>query len=118
EMSVADDIGKYDLALFQDQYPRVYFIDTGVPHLCFLVDDAKAIDIKKVAPFYRSHPLFANGTNVNFIHITDSSGQKAYVRTFERGVEDETFSCGTGVTACAHSLNHFLGWSGKIYLEN
>ncbi|HLT21834.1 MAG TPA: diaminopimelate epimerase [Bacteriovoracaceae bacterium] len=117
EMSVADDINKYDLSLFSD-FPQAFFIDTGVPHLCFLVSDAKSIDIKKVAPFYRHHSMFPNGTNVNFIEVIDEENQKAYVRTFERGVEDETFSCGTGVTACAHTLNHFLGWKDDIHIEN
>lgn len=117
EMSVRDDEGKYDLTLFTD-FPRSFFIDTGVPHLCFLVNDVKSIAIKAVAPFYRHHPIFPNGTNVNFIEVIDEKNQKAYVRTFERGVEDETFSCGTGVTACAHTLNHFLKWRGDIHLEN
>lgn len=118
EMSVADDIGKYDLSPFKEKYPRVFFIDTGVPHLCFLVDDALKINIKDEAPFYRYHSLFPKGTNVNFISVMNHDEQKAYVRTYERGVEDETFSCGTGVTASAHTLHHFLGWTGKIHLVN
>lgn len=118
EMSVADDVGKYDLSLFQKEFPQVFFVDTGVPHLCFIVNDAKAIDIKAVAPFYRHHEIFPKGTNVNFIQVLDATKQKAYVRTFERGVEGETFSCGTGVTACAHTLHHLLGWKGDIHIEN
>lgn len=117
EMNVARDIGKYDLSLFNN-FPRSFFVNTGVPHLCFLVDDAKSIDLKAIAPFYRHHKIFPNGTNVNFIEVIDAKKQKAYVRTFERGVEDETFSCGTGVTACAHTLHQLLGWSGDIHLEN
>lgn len=118
EMNVADDVGKLDLSPFQKEFPQAFFIDTGVPHLCFIVGDAEAIDIKAVAPFYRHHQIFPNGTNVNFIQVLDEKKQKAYVRTFERGVEDETFSCGTGVTACAHTLNHFFGWKGDIFIEN
>lgn len=118
KMSVADDVGKFDLSLFKDQFPKAFFINTGVPHLCFLVEDAKVIDIKAVAPYYRHHSMFPHGTNVNFIQVISESEQKAYVRTFERGVEDETLSCGTGVTACAHALHHFLGWKEKIRIQN
>lgn len=117
EMSVANDKDKFDLAVFKD-FPQAFFVNTGVPHLCFLVEDAKNINIKEVAPFYRHHPMFSQGTNVNFIEVVDEKKQVAYVRTFERGVEDETFSCGTGVTACAHALNHFLNWRGDIHIEN
>lgn len=117
DMSVSNEVGKYDLSVFKE-YPRSFYIDTGVPHLCFLVDDAKLIDIKAVAPTYRHHEMFPNGVNVNFIHVLDEKSQSAYVRTFERGVEDETFSCGTGVTACAHTLNHFLNWRGNIHIIN
>lgn len=117
EMSVAEDIGRFDLSEFNN-FSQSFFINTGVPHLCFIVDDARAIDIGAIAPFYRHNPLFPQGTNVNFIEILDEEKQRVYVRTFERGVEDETYSCGTGVTACAHTLKHLLGWQGSIQLEN
>lgn len=117
DMNVMKDVGLYDLSTFKE-FPKSYFINTGVPHLCFLVEDVKKINIQQVAPFYRHHPLFPKGTNVNFIQVMSGENQTAYVRTFERGVEDETFSCGTGVTASAHALHSFLGWRGKIKIFN
>lgn len=117
DMNVMKDVGTFDLSLFKE-FPKSYFINTGVPHLCFLVEDVKKINIKDQAPFYRHHPLFPKGTNVNFIQVMDGENQTAYVRTYERGVEDETFSCGTGVTASAHALHSFLGWKGNIKIFN
>ncbi len=116
EMNEKRDQNKYDLSLFKD-FKRSFFINTGVPHLVFLCDDAKKIDIKKTAPFYRFHSLFSTGTNVSFVEILEEKNQTSYVRTYERGVEDETHSCGTGLTACGLALSHWFGWKGKIHLK-
>ncbi len=78
------------------------FINTGVPHLVLFLDDEaalEALDIEAEAPFYRHHPAFPGGTNVNFAAWTADGAVR--VRTFERGVEGETLSCGTGSTAAA-----------------
>ncbi|MBN2201705.1 diaminopimelate epimerase [bacterium] len=78
------------------------FINTGVPHLVLFLDDAaalEALDVESEAPFYRRHPAFPGGTNVNFAARTAEG--EIRVRTFERGVEGETLSCGTGCTAAA-----------------
>jgi diaminopimelate epimerase len=89
--------------LLEDPRFRVAgFVNTGVPHLVlFLEDEAalEALDVAAAAPFYRRHPAFPGGTNVNFAART--SGGAIRVRTFERGVEGETLSCGTGCTAAA-----------------
>jgi diaminopimelate epimerase len=117
EMSEIKDQNIYDLSSFKG-YSNSFFINTGVPHLVFLCNEAKKVDIKKEGAFYRFHSMFPNGTNVNFVEVMDTSSQSAYVRTYERGVEDETFSCGTGLTASALALSHWLGWKGNIHLKN
>jgi diaminopimelate epimerase len=115
EMSEIKEKNIYDLSAF-NEYKRNFFINTGVPHLVFEVLEAKRIDIKSRAPQYRFHKIFPNGTNVSFLQVMDGF-QTAYVRTYERGVEDETFSCGTGLTACGLALNHWYGWKGNITLK-
>lgn len=115
EMSEIKDKNVYDLSAF-NEYKRSFFVNTGVPHLVFEVHEAKRIDIKSRAPQYRFHKMFPNGTNVSFLQVLEGH-QTAYVRTYERGVEDETFSCGTGLTACGLALNHWYGWSGDITLK-
>lgn len=73
-------------------------IDTGVPHYVIQVPDVDAVDLEAVAPFYRHHAKFSQGANVNIVTVHD---QGITLRTFERGVEAETLSCGTGCVAAA-----------------
>ncbi|MFQ3676057.1 MAG: diaminopimelate epimerase, partial [Endomicrobiia bacterium] len=76
------------------------FIDTGVPHSIIFVNDIDKIDVKSLGREIRNHKFFMpEGTNVNFVKVVDN--HNLIVRTYERGVEDETLSCGTGVTASA-----------------
>jgi len=77
------------------------FLNTGVPHLVVETLDVDNIDVFKLGKELRYHPAFGpDGTNVNFVEVLDKQ-KKLKIRTYERGVEDETLSCGTGVTACA-----------------
>jgi diaminopimelate epimerase len=78
----------------------VHYIDTGVPHVVHLVDDIEEYPVKEIGRKIREHTLFApEGTNADFVgNITQDS---ARVRTYERGVEDETLACGTGIVASA-----------------
>jgi diaminopimelate epimerase len=115
EMSEIKDKNIYDLSSF-NEFTRSFYINTGVPHLVFLVPEAKRIDIKSRAPQYRFHKMFPKGTNVSFVEILPGE-QTAYVRTYERGVEDETFSCGTGLTASGLALNFWNSWKGNITLK-
>jgi len=76
------------------------FINTGVPHSVFIVDDISKIKLKELGNFIRFHKDFAPaGTNVNFIQ--KNKDNTISIRTYERGVEDETLACGTGSTAAA-----------------
>lgn len=74
-------------------------VNTGVPHAVVPVSDLEAAPVRDLGRALRFHGHFAPaGTNVNFIAIHDG---ELYVRTYERGVEDETLACGTGAVASA-----------------
>jgi diaminopimelate epimerase len=75
------------------------FVNTGVPHFVVFTDAIDRVDVQAAAPVYRHHAAFPEGANVNFVQ-TMEDGSIA-VRTFERGVEGETLSCGTGCVAAA-----------------
>jgi diaminopimelate epimerase len=77
----------------------VYAVNTGVPHAVIIVDEIGSVDIKAVAPLIRNHATFLDGANVNFV---EKAGENTLrIRTYERGVEEETLSCGTGAMASA-----------------
>lgn len=106
-----------------------HFVNTGVPHAVVECGDAAGVDVKKLGRTLRFHPHFAPaGTNVNFIQATERDA--LVLRTYERGVEDETYACGTGAAAAA-LVAHALGLVGtavavttsggevlRIFLEN
>lgn len=80
-------------------YP-VSFLNTGVPHCVYFMDDLDKVDVYNLGRSTRYHDLFQpRGTNVNFIHVTGP--QSLQIRTYERGVENETLACGTGSVAAA-----------------
>lgn len=79
---------------------QAHFLDTGVPHCVYLVDDPDKVDIVGIGRPTRYHDLFKPaGTNVNFIKVLGP--HRIRIRTYERGVEDETLACGTGSIASA-----------------
>jgi len=87
---------------------EVSVVNTGVPHAVIFVeslDDTLLTD----APKIRNDPIFPKGTNVNFARV--DSKNEITVRTYERGVEGETLSCGTGSVACV-AVAHKLGKTG------
>ncbi len=76
------------------------FIDTGVPHYVLFAEDVQGLDLLALGRKYRHHPAFApKGTNVDVVQVLDP--HRLRMRTYERGVEDETLACGTGAVAAA-----------------
>ena len=79
-----------------------YFIDTGSPHFVTALNEVDENDLIGVGRKIRFDSSFENGANVDFLNIKDN---EFFVRTYERGVENETNSCGTGAVAVALVLN-------------
>jgi len=87
-------------------YEKGYFIlNTGSPHFVKIADNVENVDVSKSGSEIRFSKQFEQeGINVNFVESLDDDS--IFVRTYERGVEDETLSCGTGVTAAALIFAH------------
>lgn len=97
-----------------------HFINTGVPHtVIFLEKELENLEIKQLGKEIRFHPHFQpSGTNVDFVQKVSENGIK--IRTYERGVEDETLSCGTGAVAASlicHCLN-MVNAPVKVYTKS
>jgi diaminopimelate epimerase len=93
--------------LEQDPYHRIGFLDTSTPHVVVVMDDVESHDVASEGSRLRYDPHWEpEGTNVNFVAVVDR--RTVRMRTFERGVEAETLSCGTGATASS-ILTHLWG---------
>ena len=80
------------------------FLNTGSPHHVTMVENLTIYNVKENGSRIRNSDLYGKeGSNINF--VTQISDSEFTIRTFERGVEDETLSCGTGATATAIAMN-------------
>jgi len=85
---------------YKNRKLNLHFINTGVPHTIMFVNNLEKIDVRYLGHFIRFHKKFQPaGTNVDFVKVVDK--HNIIIRTYERGVEDETLACGTGATASA-----------------
>lgn len=94
----------------------IHSVNTGVPHAVIIVDDLEAVNIRQSGAAVRFHDHFKPaGTNVNF-QIVHEPGSLS-IRTYERGVEDETLACGTGIAASAIIHNQLTGAEPPIRVK-
>lgn len=102
KLRMSDAVGmRLDFPLIlSDGMHNISFANTGVPHVIFFADDLEKTDVVKLGRETRYHKDFQpEGTNANFIRVRDRGSLD--IRTYERGVEDETLACGTGCIAAA-----------------
>lgn len=117
-----DDDGRIGITVRHDEVPTAvehiragglqfefHTMYTGTEHVVTFVDDVDSLDVVGIGTEVRHHSAYAPlGTNVNFAEVRTGEGLR--VRTYERGVEDETLSCGSGAVACALVARHL----GKV----
>lgn len=110
EMPAPKKVSLFIKGSFSNAFPNAHFIDTGCAHIVIIVEDERKIDVFSTGKAIRYNKIFSpEGTNVNFVAFRDG---KFFVRTYERGVENETLACGTGLAACAVAL-YLLGKAGR-----
>lgn len=89
--------------------PRDFVVHTGSPHYVRFAERAEEWEdfLSTARDIRHASPYAAEGINVNLVEVSNAG---LYMRTFERGVEDETYSCGTGVTAAALAVHYSGRW--------
>lgn len=105
----------FDVDHFKQINENEWFIDTGSPHHIVISNDVKTEEIVQKGRKIRNSEEYSrhNGTNVNFAQVLQDSVK---IRTYERGVEDETLSCGTGATAVG-IMAGILGQNSPVHIE-
>lgn len=115
KMTELYDVDQIDLSSLNIKNKHCMYMNTGVPHCVFEIENILEYPVFETGKSVRYNPLFAKGTNANFFEVT--SPKHLRVRTYERGVENETLSCGTGVTAVAIAAAKIYKWTDEIILE-
>lgn len=92
---------------------QVHYVNTGVPHIVHFTEELDDFNVKEIGSLIRYHSIFQPaGTNADFVKALDK--KSLAVRTYERGVEDETLACGTGVCASVIIASSVKGVSSPI----
>ena len=91
------------------------YMNTGVPHAVFEIEKILDYPVFEKGKSVRYDKRFPKGSNANFFEVL--SPKHIRIRTYERGVENETLSCGTGATATALAAAKFYGWNEEVVLE-
>ena len=113
QMSEPRDLRLNEEVALGTQAMTVHSVNTGVPHTVTFVNDLENTEVRSVGAALRRHSHFApKGTNVNFVNVLSASS--IAVRTYERGVEDETLACGTGMVAAALVTHVITGATSPI----
>ena len=113
EMSDPKDLRLGITVPLPNQKVAAHFVNSGVPHVVLPVDDLESVDVRGLGSAIRRHEMFApKGANVNF--LKERGPRQIAIRTYERGVEDETLACGTGVVASALIFAAVKNVSGPI----
>jgi diaminopimelate epimerase len=110
---VTDETARFDTPVVAGER-RIGFARVGVPHLVVLCDDVESVDVEGRGRQLRSLPQLAAGANANFVA---RQGSHWAVRTYERGVEEETLACGTGAVATAALLGAWTESDGPVTLR-
>ncbi len=92
---------------------ELFALEVGVPHAIEVVRDVSLVDVDRRGSAIRRHPAFPAGANANFIALDERAGE-IRLRTFERGVEAECLSCGTGATAAVTVAHRFFDWPPAV----
>ena len=98
ELQMPGSAAQIDLRIEDISYP-IFLTDTGVPHAVYFCKDLENVSVEALGKKLRFHPLLGEkGANINFVEKRE---KLFFVRTYERGVENETLACGTGACAVA-----------------
>ena len=116
EVKISLDILEPFQAVRLDSGETVYKGTVGVPHAIAVRKDVERTDVRREGAFLRYHPKFQPaGVNADFVSFAsaDQTGP-VLIRTYERGVEDETLACGTGCASAGVVLHQFCGFGEKV----
>jgi len=113
ELTPPGEISSRGVLEFGGARGEVFFVNTGVPHAVTFVEDLDGADVRAWGRALRYHQAFAPaGANADFVCV--SGPNSIAIRTYERGVEDETLACGTGAAASALVAASREGWGGAV----